>query len=128
MHVPLHSLPFVGALFLLITALALNVSRLRRSYGIYLGDGGEKRLGRAVRAHGNALEHGLLFAVALVLSEVAGLPTPWVLGLGWTICAARAAHAAGFLRLGKQVVLAGVVVSYVSEVGLGWYLFMRAFR
>jgi uncharacterized membrane protein YecN with MAPEG domain len=128
MHLPLHSLPFAGAVFLLITTLAMNVTRLRRKYGVFLGDGGERRLGRGIRAHGNALEHGLLLAVALVLAEVAGLPIPWVVGVGWAILLARLAHAAGFLRLGSRTVQAGVAATYAIEVGLGAYLLSVALR
>lgn len=125
---PSHALPFVGAIFLLITALAMNVTRLRVKVGTRLGDGGDKRLGFAIRAHGNALEHGLLLAVALVLAEVAGLPPPWVVGLGFAILAARLSHAAGFLRLGFRLSVAGMVVTYGIELGLGAYLLGVAIR
>jgi uncharacterized protein len=128
MAFPLHALPFVGALVLLIAALAMNVTRLRFKLGVPLGDGGDKRLGRAVRAHGNALEHGLLLAVALVLAEAAGLPARWVVGLGWAVISARAAHAAGFLRLGRRLAQAGMVVTYAIEGGLGAYLLSVALR
>ena len=128
MPFPAHALPFVGALFLLITCLALNVTRVRGIVHISLGDGGNKRLGYAVRAHGNAVEHGLLLAVALVLAEMAGLPAPWVVGLGWAILLSRLAHAAGFLRLGARVSVPGVVVTYLLELGLSVYLLTLAFR
>jgi uncharacterized protein len=128
MAYPQHALPFVGAILLLITALAMNVTRLRFKVGVRLGDGGDKRLGRAIRAHGNALEHGLLLAVALVLAEVAALPPPWVVGLGFAILAARVSHAAGFLRLGPRVSQAGMVVTYTIEVGLSAYLLSVATR
>lgn len=128
MPYPAHALPFIGALFLLITCLALNVTRLRNIVHVSLGDGGNKRLGHAIRAHGNAVEHGLLLAVALVLAELTGLPAPWVVGLGWTILAARLAHAAGFLRLGARVSVPGMTVTYLLELGLSGYLLSFAFR
>ncbi len=128
MAYPSHALPFVGALFLLITCLALNVTRVRHIVHVSLGDGGDKRLGYAIRAHGNAVEHGLLLAVALLLAEVAGLPAHWVVGLGWAILAARLAHAAGFLRLGRRVSAPGVTVTYLLELGLSGYLLSLAFR
>jgi len=128
MTAPLHSLPFVGALFLLITCLALNVTRVRGIVHVSLGDGGNKRLGYAIRAHGNAVEHGLLLAVGLVLAELAGLPASWVVGLGWAILAARLAHAAGFLRLGARVSVPGVAVTYLLELALSGYLLSLVFR
>jgi uncharacterized protein len=124
----LHSLPFAGAVFLLITALALNVTRLRQKLKVTLGDGGHRRLGLAIRAHGNALEHGLLLVVALVLAEVAGLRALWVVGLGWAILAARLVHAAGFLRLGRRVATLGMTATYALEFGLGSFLASLAFR
>jgi uncharacterized protein len=128
MSYPAHALPFVGALFLLITCLALNVTRLRNIVHVSLGDGGDKRLGYAIRAHGNAMEHGLLLAVALVLAELAGLPAAWVVGLGWAVLAARLAHAAGFLRLGARVSVPGMTATYLLELGLSGYLLSFAFR
>jgi uncharacterized protein len=128
MRPPLHALPFVGAVLFLITALALNVTRLRFAARVSLGDGGSRPLAVAIRAHGNALEHGLLLAVALVLSEVAGLPARFVVGLGWAILVARLAHAAGFLRLGFHVVRVGAALTYALEVGLSAYLLSLAFR
>jgi uncharacterized membrane protein YecN with MAPEG domain len=128
MSPPLHALPFVGALFFLITALALNVTRNRFRAHVSLGDGGNRPLHVAIRAHGNALEHGLVLAVALVLAEVAGLPAVWVVAIGWTMLLARLAHAAGFLRFGFGVQRVGVVVTYALEFGLSAYLVLAAFR
>jgi uncharacterized membrane protein YecN with MAPEG domain len=128
MHPPLHALPFVGALILLITALAMNVTRQRFAARVRLGDGGNRPLTVAIRAHGNAVEHGLVLALALVLAEVGGLPAHWVVVSGWAIVLARLTHAAGFLRFGFQVQRVGVVVTYAMEVLLGAYLLSLAFR
>ncbi|MGO9066010.1 MAG: MAPEG family protein [Myxococcaceae bacterium] len=128
MAFPAHALPFAGALFLLITLLAMNVTRLRVGVRVTLGDGGDRRLGRAIRAHGNALEHGLLLSVALVLAEATGLSAARVVGLGWAILIARLVHAAGFLRLGTRVVQAAMVVTYAMELWLSVYLLSRAFH
>jgi uncharacterized membrane protein YecN with MAPEG domain len=128
MNLPLQAVPFVGALVLLIAGLAANVSRIRMRVRVRLGDGGDKGLGYAIRAHGNALEHGILLAVALVLAEVTGLPVRWVIGLGWLILAARLAHAAGFLRFGRKVVVPAATLTYLLELGLGGYLVSAAFR
>lgn len=54
---------------LLITLLAVNVSRLRMRERIGNGDGGNRSLKAAIRAHMNALEHTLpvgLLVLALV--------------------------------------------------------------
>jgi uncharacterized membrane protein YecN with MAPEG domain len=124
----LYSLPFVGAVLLLITLLAINVTRLRFKVGVRLGDGGDRRLGLAIRAHGNAVEHGLLLCLALFLAEVAFLPLAWVVGLGSAILLARLAHAAGFLRFGSSVSTPATAATYALELGLSAYLVSRAFH
>jgi uncharacterized protein len=53
----------LALLALWITGLSLNVSRLRLRHRISFGDGGHKDLLLATRAHGNALEQALLYAV-----------------------------------------------------------------
>jgi uncharacterized protein len=128
MRPPLHAIPFAGAVLLVITALAMNVTRLRLGARVSLGDGGNRRLGVAIRAHGNALEHGLLLTVALVLAEVAGLRAQAVVGCGWAILSARLAHAAGFLRFGFKVVQPAAALTYALELGLSAYLASVAFR
>lgn len=53
----------IAALGVLLTALSLNVSRLRLRHRVSYGDGGHPDLLVAVRLHGNGLEQALLFAV-----------------------------------------------------------------
>lgn len=59
-----------AALALLLTALSLNISRLRVRYRVSFGDGGHKDLLVAVRAHGNALEQSILFGLLLLVLEL----------------------------------------------------------
>lgn len=56
---------FAAVLLLLVTLLAMNVSMLRMRHKVSLGDGGNKALTRAIRAHANALEHSLPFIFLL---------------------------------------------------------------
>ena len=63
----------LALLALLLTALSLNVSRLRMRHRVSFGDGGHRDLMVAVRAHGNALEQSLLFGLLLLLL-LAALP------------------------------------------------------
>ncbi len=51
---------------LLLILLALNVSRLRISHQVANGDGGHIGLKKAIRAHGNAVEHLLPFGLAIL--------------------------------------------------------------
>lgn len=57
---------------LLVTLLAMNVSYNRMTLKIANGDGGDVDMRKAIRAHGNAVEHCLLFGMmmwGIVLSQ-----------------------------------------------------------
>lgn len=51
---------------LLIAIFSANVSRLRGKTKIFLGDGGNKELEQAIRAHLNFIEHYVPFALVMV--------------------------------------------------------------
>ena len=83
----------VAALAILLTLLSLNVSRLRLKYGVSYGADGHRELTVAIRAHGNALEQSLLFAVLMLAVQnqptgEAALPA-W---LGAVFVLARVVH------------------------------------
>ncbi|MBP8120643.1 MAG: MAPEG family protein [Burkholderiales bacterium] len=61
---------YASLLALLVSLLVLVVVKLRRSLGIGLGDGGNRDLARAIRAHGNAIESVPLFLVLLAVYEI----------------------------------------------------------
>lgn len=82
--------------FVLI-ALSMNVSRLRMQHRISLGEGGNKPLQIAVRAHGNALEQALLFLLLLLIAEVQVRSSTLLVGASIAFLSARGAHAYGLL-------------------------------
>jgi uncharacterized membrane protein YecN with MAPEG domain len=88
---------FAALLLLLVTLLAVHVSIMRMRLRISLGDGGDKRMNRAVRAHDNALEHVLPFVLLLYFYEQSAGPGPVIRWMGGLFLAARLAHAAGML-------------------------------
>ena len=53
---------FAGLHGLLLTLLAMNVSRCRIKHRVGNGDGEVRELKQAIRAHGNAVEHSLVIA------------------------------------------------------------------
>lgn len=57
---------YCGLGVLLLTLLALNISRLRISNKVANGDGGNLNIKKAIRAHGNAIEHILPFGLAIL--------------------------------------------------------------
>jgi uncharacterized membrane protein YecN with MAPEG domain len=86
---------YSGLLLVILVALAVQVTRLRRSEKVSLGDGGAPALRRAIRAHGNASEYipagigGLLF---LALLDPVPLWAMHVVGAALTL--GRLAHGA----------------------------------
>ena len=82
---------------LMVTLLALNVSRLRIRERVGNGDGDRPVMKRAIRAHGNGVEHVTVFGLCLLALELGTASTPLLatLVIGFTLC--RALHAAAML-------------------------------
>jgi len=60
---------YVGLSVLLIVMLAMNISRLRIKHKVANGDGNNKVVVKAIRAHMNALEHILPFTLLLFVLQ-----------------------------------------------------------
>lgn len=78
--------------------LAVRVIGARRAGRVALGTGGDMRVQRAVRAHGNFAEYVPFALILLAFAEMMGAPG-WLLHLlGVALVAGRAVHAAGISR------------------------------
>ncbi len=82
----------VAVLGILLTALSLNVSRLRIRHKQSFGDGGHKDLEVAIRAHGNTLEQSLLFGLLLLVMEWSHAGSSFVAAVAGLFVAARLLH------------------------------------
>jgi len=86
----------------LLIAIALllkaNVIRIRRAKRIGIGDGGDRDLMLAMRAHGNFIESAPLAMVALVLLALLRAPIWSVHLIGVMMVASRILHALGISR------------------------------
>jgi len=60
---------YIGLSVLLIVMLAMNISRVRIKHKIANGDGGNKVIVKAIRAHMNSLEHILPFSLLLYVLQ-----------------------------------------------------------
>jgi uncharacterized protein len=116
---------FVGLLFLLVTALGIRTSYLRRVFGIFAGDGGNKELHRASRAHALGIEHGVPLAILLVLLEMQGTHKGTIVALGILIIAVRAAAAAGTTLQEKRLAVSGVAGTYLAELLLSIWVMIN---
>jgi hypothetical protein len=95
---PRITLLFAALHGLLLLVLVGRVSRLRHGRRIGFGDGGDPELARAIRVHGNFVEHVPFALLLLGLLELAGLPAPWLWALGGALLLSRLMHAAGLSR------------------------------
>ena len=101
-----------GLLGLLVVALSLNISRLRRQKKISLGEGDDPEMRAAVRAHGNLIEVAPLCLLMIYMaSDFHGFRTVAALSVAFLV--ARVLHAGGMLRmipLGRVLGSTGTVV------------------
>jgi uncharacterized protein len=89
---------YAGLAALLVLAFALSVIRLRWRTKTGLGDGGDRRLARAIRIHGNAAEYVPLALVLMLVAELNYTGPMLLHGCGAVLIAARVAHAIGLNR------------------------------
>ncbi|MEL6947388.1 MAG: MAPEG family protein [Pseudomonadota bacterium] len=85
-----------AALFILM-GLALTIRTIggRRNAGVSVGDGGDETLHRLMRAHSNFIETVPLLLVGMLLIEINGVASWWLVLLGLALLAARISHAIG---------------------------------
>lgn len=95
---PKITLLFAALNALLLLVLLGRVSRLRHGRRIGFGDGGDPELARAIRVHGNFVEHVPFALLLLGLLELCGLPAPWLWAFGGALLVARLLHATGLSR------------------------------
>lgn len=88
---PLYAAP----LAVLVVVLILRVVILRRRHKVGIGDGGERQLAKAVRAHGNAAETIPLTLLLLLVAELAGVRSALLHGAGIALLVGRLLHAYG---------------------------------
>lgn len=82
----------------LAVVLAARVVILRRQLRVGVGDGGNRILSLAIRAHANLVEHAPLALLLLLLLEAAG-ESPWMLhAIGMLLLGGRLLHAWGLSR------------------------------
>ncbi len=89
---------YAGLLGLMLIALAVHTIRARMRAKVSIGDGGDKALSQAIRAHGNFTEYAPMGLILLALVEMQGAPALALHLLGALLVLGRAAHAFGLTR------------------------------
>jgi len=106
------------ALFLVLT---FRVFAERYRAQVMIGTGGDARLERAMRVHGNFAEYVPLFLVALLAAELCGVAPVALHAAGAAMLAGRALHAAGMWCAPdiRPLRSAGMLVTLAGLVGAG---------
>ena len=86
---------YLAILALLYLVLGLQVSRLRRGNRVLFGDGDNRELRSAIRAHANFAEYVPIIVLMVALLETSGLPALRVHLLMGTLLVARLIHPLG---------------------------------
>ena len=97
MRVPITGL-YAGLCAVILLALAVRVILLRWSTKTGIGDGGDRRLARAIRIHGNAIEYVPIALILMLAAELSGAAPALLHGCGIALVAARISHALGLSR------------------------------
>jgi len=87
---------FAGLLALLYLALSFQVIRARRGERIGLGDHGNARVLRRMRAHSNCAEYAPFALLLLLMLELMGAAPALLWVLGTILVVGRFTHAYGF--------------------------------
>ncbi|NYT41675.1 MAPEG family protein [Sphingomonas sp. R-74633] len=100
--------------------LGLRISRLRLAEKIFVGDGGDDRLVRRMRAQLNFAEYVPLILVLLALVELAAGTSIWLWGVGAALIVGRICHAFGMdgWGLGRRI---GIALTMLTMLGLAAY-------
>lgn len=110
---------FVFFLGVLLTALAINTTRRRMHFGRNLDGPAKESIRRASRAHGNSLEHGLVFTLLLFFAELQGVEATWLQGLAGAFLLARLSYVFGYYNKPVSTPMRiGAGVTYVLELVL----------
>jgi uncharacterized membrane protein YecN with MAPEG domain len=97
--VPITAL-YAGLLAVLLLVLALRIIRLRWKLRVGIGDGGDRMMLRAVRAHGNAAEYVPITLLLLLVVELNHGNPHLLHACGVVFVGSRVLHAVGLTRSG----------------------------
>lgn len=101
---------------LLLSILAMNVSRVRMKEKIAYGDGGSKTLRGAIRSHANGLEFLLPFALLILALDTGNTDKGLVAFLAFNFIVIRIAHAWSMISMLFKLRQITAAVTYVFMI------------
>jgi len=111
------SLTIAAGAALLNIWIAMRVGRVRGEAKVSIGDGGDERLIRRMRAHSNYVENTPFVLILLALVELSTGSSIWLWAVGALYLVARILHAIGMDGLGWARG-AGITVTMLIQLGL----------
>lgn len=116
------SLTFAAVAGLINIWLMIRVGRVRTQEQVMVGDGGNERVIRRMRAHSNYIESTAFVMLLVVLVELAIGPSTWLWAIGGVYFLGRIAHAVGMDGT-MNARFVGTLTTLLSQLGLAiWAL------
>ncbi len=118
-------LPFYAALLaILFVALSFRTLGLRRNLKIALGDAGNEKMRRAIRAHSNFAEYVPICLLLLFLAEERAAYPLLVHALGICLLVGRSSHAFGVSQIQENFIfrVVGMALTFTSLISAALYL------
>ena len=107
---------FVAANGFFLLLLAVNISILRVKHKVSYGDGGNKRLMKAIRVHCNGTEQVPIFGLTILALTLTNASDIVLSSLVIVFTLSRFMHAYGMLFRQHILRQIGALVSYLSQV------------
>jgi len=122
------SILFTIIFIIFYLVLTIFTIKARRSAGIAYGDGNNKKLIRAIRAHGNFFEFTVFFIISSFLIEALDGDPIYLLIVNILFVLGRISHAYSMLRDRLQFRVTGMNITAFTYVLNCLYLFYLYFR
>jgi uncharacterized membrane protein YecN with MAPEG domain len=123
------TLTIAGAAAILNIWLAMRVGRLRRALPVNVGDGGDERVQRRMRAHANFAENMPIALILIALIELATGGGLLLWGAGILFVLARIAHPCGMERPAANAPRGiGNALTLIVQLGLGLWAILIAYQ
>lgn len=125
MAVPITSL-YTAAIILIAVVLIVHVIRARSAGKVWLGEGGDEGVIRAMRSQANLVETAPFALLAMLLLELNGMPSWFLHSYGILLVLARISHPIGmsnkypkmpFRMLGASVTSLLLLVAVLALIG-----------
>lgn len=115
---------YAGILALVYIALSINIIRKRREFKVGMGDGDNKILKKAIRAHANFAEFVPIILIMMILVEYTTANVMLIHGIGLTLVAARILQAKGLLKteMASFERVAGTLTTFAIMAALAFML------